>query len=122
MFSRLVKRPPRARLATRIGLASGSVALHLRPISQTWAWVVPGFSRATISRRISGGNFGSDTAGIRRGFQEANFSSRSRTISAGFTSPAPEITASFGTHHLAWNATRSAAVIDPTDSGVPPEG
>ena len=122
MFSRLVKSPPSVRLATRMGMASGSVALNSRPITHTCACVVPGFSSAMIARRSSFGNGGSESGGTRCPFQEANFSSRSRTISAGFTSPATEMTASFGTHHFAWNATRSAAVIDPTDAGVPPEG
>src|ERR1700693_1770512 len=109
-------------LATRSGIASGSVALNSLPTTHTCACVVPGLSRATISRRLRFGNGGNATLGRRRGLQEANFSFSRRTISAAWTSPATEITAPFGTHHRAWNAARSAGVIEPTDSGGPPEG
>ena len=84
-----------------MGIASGSVALKSRPTTHTCDWVVPGFSKAKISRRVSLGNGGKARRGSACGFQEANFSSRSRTISPAFTSPATEITASFGTHQRA---------------------
>src|SRR5689334_23235128 len=122
MLSRLVKRPPSAWFATRRGTASAFLAGKSRPTTQTCDCVAFAFSSATMRRPGSGGNGGSASLGILRGFHDANALSRSATMFDAVTSPETEITASFGAQYFWWKSASSSGVIEPTDSGVPPDG